>query len=302
MTTHKHTSTTASSDVTTQAAEALAALKQLTAGLPIDDAIPDNQMDATKVTHRVPLEAMAIAASVLTENPAHFPQFDATDARGAMAYEQAMTPVAQAAQVLANRVTKSVLKRSSNMAHQTLALYQVMKGTSRLATNEETRTQVKQLSTLLTTFHKTRATSVPQTEVDAMVKTRKSAKKQALAQAKADAASNEAAIASAQAALDAAVAAGNPPARSRAGDYAALAPALARRRQRRPPARPVTDRQVETVAPGSACSLERAHVPCAHARGEAEWEPPPIPHPRGRRARNSASPRRRRPTPPARAA
>jgi hypothetical protein len=213
MTTHKQTkTTTTTSDVTTQASTAVASLKQLTAGLPIDDAIPTNQLTATRVTHRVPLEAMTIAASILEDNPQHFPQFNATDAKGAIAYEQAMVPVAQAAQVLANRITKSVLKRRTGMAQQTLALYQVMKGTSRLDASEETRTQVKQLGKLFTTKHKSRETEVSQKEAGAMVKTRKSAKKQAVAQAKADAASNEAAIAAAQAALDAAVAAGTVPA------------------------------------------------------------------------------------------
>ncbi len=48
-------SKTKKSDVSTQAADALASLKQVTASLPIDDAIAPNQVAATKVSNRVPL-------------------------------------------------------------------------------------------------------------------------------------------------------------------------------------------------------------------------------------------------------
>jgi hypothetical protein len=214
MTTPKHTTaaSTTTPDVATQATEALASLKTLTASLPIDDAIPDNQMAATRVTGRVPLAAMSIAAGVLADSPEQFPQFDATDAQGALDYEEAMVPVARAALVLSNRITKSVLKRRSGMAHQTLALYLVMKGASRLAENEGIRTHVKEMRKLFTTKTKSRETEVSQSETAAMVKTRKSEKKEAAAQAKADAASNDLAIVSAQTALDTAVATGTLPA------------------------------------------------------------------------------------------
>jgi hypothetical protein len=202
---------TSTNDVATEAADAVAQIKQIISALPIDDAIPPDQVTGTRVTNRVPLEAMIIAARVLAENPGQFPHFDAADAQAAIAYEQAMQPVLEAATVLTTRLGKSLLKRRAAMAQQTLALYQVMKGASRLAANEETRTQVKQLSKLFTTKRKSRATDVTQKETKIMVKTRKSAKKQAEAQAKADAASTEAAIASAQAALDAAIAAGAVP-------------------------------------------------------------------------------------------
>jgi hypothetical protein len=196
------------SDVTTQATDALASLKQLTASLPIDDAIPPNQMAATKVSNRVPLEAMTIAAGILNDDPKRFPQFDGADAQAAIDYEQQMVPVGQAALVLSKRIARSVLKRRSNMAHQTLALYQVMKGTSRLSTNEETRTQVQQLKKLFTLNPKSRDTDVTQVETKKLVKTAKSTKKQSVAQAKAADANNDAAIATAQASLEAAVAAG----------------------------------------------------------------------------------------------
>jgi hypothetical protein len=211
MTARKHTNPATPSDPASQAAEALARLKELTANLEIDDAIPPNQLAATRVVNRVPLKAMTIAAGVLADDPAQFPQFDAADAQAALAYEQAMVPVARAAQELANRITKSVLKRRSEMARSTLALYQVMKGTSRLTANEQTRMQVKELSKLFTTKRKARETDVSQKETDAFVRTRKSEKKQAAAEAKRDDAVSAAAIASARAALEAAVAEGTVP-------------------------------------------------------------------------------------------
>ena len=204
----KSTKTT-TSDVATQATAAIASLKQLVSSLPIDDSIPPNQMSATRVTSRVPLDAMMIASSILADNPKQFPQFDAGEAKAAIEYEQQMAPVGQAALVLSKRITKSILKRRSGMAHQTLALYQVMKGTSRLDGNEETRTQVQQLKKLFTTKRKTRDTEVTQDEAQTMVKTRKGEKKSEVAQAKLSEAANEAAAATAQANLDAAIAAGN---------------------------------------------------------------------------------------------
>jgi hypothetical protein len=202
------TKKTTKSDVKTQATDAVASLKQLTTSLPIDDAIPSNQVASTRVTGRVPLEAMTIAAAILQNDPKQFPQFDGTEARAAIDYENAMVPVGQAALVLSKRITKSVLKRRSNMAHQTLALYQVLKGTSRLATNEEIRTQVQQLKKLFTLNPKSRDTNVTQAETKQLVKGARSAKKQSVAQAKAADANTEATIATAQATLEAAVAAG----------------------------------------------------------------------------------------------
>lgn len=196
------------SDVSTQAADALAAIKQVTASLTIDDAIPPNQMAATKVSNRVPLEAMTIAAGILKDDPKRFPQFDGADAQAAIDYEQQMVPVGRAALVLSKRIAKSVLKRRSNMAHQTLALYQVMKGTSRLDTNEETRTQVQELKKLFTLNPKSRDTSVTQEHTKQLVKGAKSVMKQTAAQAAAADANEKAALATAQATLQAAVSAG----------------------------------------------------------------------------------------------
>jgi hypothetical protein len=195
-------------DVTTQAADALASLKQLTASLPIDDAISPDQVAVTRAANRVPLAAISIAAGILKDDPKSFPHFDAADAQAAIEYEQQMAPVGQAALVLSQRIAKSVRKRRGNTARQTLALYQVMKGTSRLTTNEVTRTRVAQLKKLFTLNHKSRDMSVTQEETKQLVKTAKSAKKQSVAQAKAAEANTEATIATAQATLEQAVAAG----------------------------------------------------------------------------------------------
>jgi hypothetical protein len=214
-------------DIGSQAADALATLKQLTSALPIDDAIPPKDMSATRVIGRVPLEAMTIATGVIADAPAQFPQFDPVDAQGTIDYEQAMVPVAQAAQVLSSRITKSVLKRRTQLAQETLALYQVMKGTSRLPASEQTRTQVKQMSKLLSTRRKVRATEVSQTEADQMVKTRKTEKKAAVASTKLAAVAGEAALANAQVTLQAAANAGTLPPPPLPGATSPVAPAAA---------------------------------------------------------------------------
>ena len=211
MATRKSKKTT-SKDVKSAAEGAIANLKQIATTLPIDDTLQENQLAATRVSNRVPLDAILIAVGLLNDDPKQFPQFDAADAQAAIDYEQALLPVAAAATVLAKRITRSVQKRRSTTAHQTLAFYQVVKGTTRLGATEETRTKVKQMSKLFTTKTKSRETDVTQKEAGSMVKTRRSEKKQAVAQQKATEASNEAAIAAAQATLDAAVAAGTVPA------------------------------------------------------------------------------------------
>jgi hypothetical protein len=186
--------------LTTQASGALASLKALSSSLPIDDALPPKELAAAKVSNRVPLEVMTIASSVLNEDPTQYPQFDATGAKAAVDYEQAMAPVAQAAQVLSSRIEKSILKRRSTMATQALALYAVMKGASRLPANEATRTQVKTMKALLTVKPKSRATAVTQKETQQVTKVMRSQKKAKAAQAELDAASGKAALANAEAA------------------------------------------------------------------------------------------------------
>lgn len=190
---------TPSVSVSAQAGDALASLKQLTGALPIDDAMPPKALAAAKVSNRVPVEVMSIAANILNDAPSQYPQFDATEAQAAVDYEQAMVPVAQAAQVLSTRITKSVLKRRSAMATQALALHAVMKGTARLPTNQQTRTQLKSMSKLLTTKRKSRATAVTKKDTAGVATVIRSQKKAQAAQAAVTAATGKAAIAGAEA-------------------------------------------------------------------------------------------------------
>jgi hypothetical protein len=189
-------------DLNTQASSALATLKELASQLPIDDALPPQAARSAKALNRVPLEVLSIAASVLAEAPSQYPQFDATEAQAAVTFEQAMGPVAQAAQNLSDSLQKTVLKRRSAMATQALALYASLKANARLPQNEQSRTQVKAIGKLLTTSHKSRATSVTQRETAQYAKATKLQKKQQVAQAAADQASSKANYAAALAALE----------------------------------------------------------------------------------------------------
>jgi hypothetical protein len=163
-------------DVTTQAAKAVAALLALSNTLPIDDAIPPKDLAAAKVTNRVPLKAMQIAAEILTANPGQYPQFDAAEATSSVAYEQAMQPVADNALALSQRITKSILKKRSTNAVQTLALYGTLKSVARLPASESTRGQVKQLTKLFTTNKRPRAEKVTQKELGEVAKGMKKTK------------------------------------------------------------------------------------------------------------------------------
>jgi hypothetical protein len=149
----------------------------------------------------VPAEAVAIVAGILAATPEQFPQFDPVEAQDAIDYEKAIAPVAQAALVLAKRLAKSVLKRRTRSAQNTLAVYLVMKGMSRLDANETTRTQVRQLKALFSTTTRSKATSVSQKEADAMVKERTAQKKAEVATANLATAASDAALATAHVTL-----------------------------------------------------------------------------------------------------
>ena len=173
--------------------------------MPIDDAIAPQALAATKITNRVPLAVMQIAAGVVSDNPSQYPQFDAAGIQSAVEYEQAMAPVAAAAQALADSIQKSILKTRGTAANQALALYAVVKGTARLPTSERSRVQVKTMGKLIATRRKTRATQVTEKEKDGFAKAQRSQKKAQVAQTTASDAGTKAALAAAQASLDAGV-------------------------------------------------------------------------------------------------
>jgi hypothetical protein len=188
-------------DVTTEAANAIASLRHIASVLPLDDSLTPSELKHARAGSRVPLEVLSIAAGVLEEDPSRFPDFDASQARNAVTYEQTLVPVAVEARALAASIDRSVMKYRSGAADQSLALYATLKGLSRVPTNEKTRSQVKDLRALLSKTRKIRATSVTQVETKQLVKVAKSAKVASVKSTKASEAAAEAAAATALANL-----------------------------------------------------------------------------------------------------
>lgn len=207
MTTSPRRPTTKEHGVTAQAKAVVAELKRLVAELPLDDGLTSRDMARAKVTARVPRKAMEIAIAVLAEDPGIFPELHVEEMREALAYVDAMVAVGEAARRLADRATRSALKRRAAMARETLALYQIMKGTARLPQTETTRRRTKELASLFTTRKASRSTTVTKKEEQAIATALRKAKKAALAQAEATKARKQADVASARAAIDAARAA-----------------------------------------------------------------------------------------------
>jgi hypothetical protein len=200
----------ASSNFGALAKAAIADLKGLATELPLDDAITKQAFAQLRVNNRVPLGVLSIAAQILNEAPALFPQFDAVEAQAALDYVTAMGPVATAASALATRLRRSVFKRRANAANQALALYAVLKGTARLPANVPMLDQVKEMGQLLTTHRKSRKTSVTKKETGQMVKVARTRKQAEVAQAEADQATAKAAAAHAVAAAQAEANEGSP--------------------------------------------------------------------------------------------
>jgi hypothetical protein len=97
---------------------------------------------------------------------------------------------------LQQRTAKTVLHRRRQGATQTLALYQMLKGLSRVSMNKATLVQQKQLEKLIKTNHKVRATSVTKKELEVAktgMKATKKAKSKAAAAATANAEAQQAA-------------------------------------------------------------------------------------------------------------
>jgi hypothetical protein len=187
-----------------QAASALTALRVIATNLPLDDSLTPTALKHARATNRVPLDVMVIASNILQADQARFGDFDANEARAAVEYEQAMLPVAREARALADSIDRSVMKRRSAAATQSLALYATLKGVARIPANEKTRSHVKEMRALLTTNKKKRATSVTQAETKGLAKVARSAKVAALKSAAAKVAVEDATIAAAEAATAAA--------------------------------------------------------------------------------------------------
>ena len=165
-------------DVTAQAAEAAAALLALSNTLPIDDAIPPKDLAAAKVTNRVPLKALQIAAC--------------EHSRGESG---AVSALRRGGGELVDRVRAGDAARggqchgaraADHEEHLEAALHErrpdaralrdAFKSVSSLPASETTRGQVKQLTKLLTTTKKPRAEKVTQKELGVVAKGMKKAK------------------------------------------------------------------------------------------------------------------------------
>jgi hypothetical protein len=180
------------------AQQASALLSQIEASLPFDDPSAKDVKAAT-AANRVPTEAMAIAARVLEASPERFPDLEPAVARSAVEYEQSLGPIVQQLAQLQQRTSKTILNRRGQGAAQTLALYQVLKGLSRVSKSKATLVQQKQMEKLLKTSRKARATSVTKKELKVAAKKMKASKKAGVSAAKAAQANATAQVAAAEA-------------------------------------------------------------------------------------------------------
>jgi hypothetical protein len=153
-------------DFETLAAEALAALQAIGKTIPLDDVSAQDAL-ASRAANRCPTPAIAIAATVVEQTPARFTDFSAEAMRSAIAYEQAMAPLAVQMNLLSQRITRTLQKRRGDAATQTLVLYQSLKVLARLSPAEPTRTQEREIASLLIKNRKPRATTVTKKEVKA---------------------------------------------------------------------------------------------------------------------------------------
>jgi hypothetical protein len=175
-------------DLTSAAAHVATLLDQISNALPFDDPSAKDAQAAI-VANRVPPAAITIAAKILEANPQRFPDLDPTVTRSALAYDQALSPLVLQLAQLQQRTAKTVLHRRGQGATQTLALYQILKGLSRVSMNKATLVQQKQLEKLIRTSHKVRATTVTKKELK-VAKSGMTASKKSKSKAAAAAAAN----------------------------------------------------------------------------------------------------------------
>ncbi len=168
--------TPAPSDVASAATKVMSLLQELSALIPFDDPTAQ-ELQAARGSTRVPDEALSIAASILAANGPRFPDLDLATIKAALAYDQSLGPVALELEQLQQRTAKTVTNRRAKGVTQTLVLYQMLKGLSRVSLNQATLVQQKQLAKLLKTSHKVRATSVTEAELQTAKQGMKATKK-----------------------------------------------------------------------------------------------------------------------------
>jgi hypothetical protein len=184
-----------------QASDAVATIQQVAKTLPLDNVSP-TEAKAAQTASRVPVAVMNIALGILTENPDRFREFDAEAIRSAIDYEQAMAPLATAVSTLARRILRNIRKRRGTAANQSLALYQTLKGLSRLTANDPLETEIGEMEKLLTTTPKGTSTRLTKKEAAANNRKAKKAKVAAAKRAEASAADDAAKEAEKAAGID----------------------------------------------------------------------------------------------------
>ena len=163
-------------------------LDALETKLKLDFAIPPTEKSQTKVTNKVSLTALGLAASIASSDPARFPEYQSLP--DAAAFVETMARLADRANELATHVGKAILKQRYPASILVLSLYQVVKGLARVADNEVMRENVPKLAKELAPKRKKPAQTAEQAALKAAAKKRA----RRVAKAKAVIAANEAPI------------------------------------------------------------------------------------------------------------
>jgi hypothetical protein len=124
--------------------ETVKELDALEAKLGLDIVIRPNDKQQIHALNRVSVKAVNLAAGIVTSDPTRFPDF--TGIPGSADYTNAMGRVASRITELATHVKKSIQNKRYPTALEVLALYQVIKGLSRIADNETMREKVPELA------------------------------------------------------------------------------------------------------------------------------------------------------------
>src|SRR5262249_50678979 len=129
-------------------------LREWESSLVLDGAIGAHDTQRRGAVSRLPAAAIAIAIDIAERHPQEFAFFDVRAAREAIAYEQALAPVAAQARQTAVRIENSITKRRKTPVDQTLALYAAVKGYVRVPQGEPLIPQYQDMKRIVTTHHR----------------------------------------------------------------------------------------------------------------------------------------------------
>lgn len=137
--------TAATDDLKTAAESAIQKLVKVESSLPIDHALPPNDVFQIRSSKRVSTTALVIAADIVRGDPKRFPDLDPAVMEDAAVYDNSLTGVAIQARQLADHLDKSMMKRRWPAAQQAMVLYDMLKSLGRIPANETIREKVKLL-------------------------------------------------------------------------------------------------------------------------------------------------------------